>query len=140
MKVLVPAFTIVEPEIITDTQPGLGNRIVRFQIHLFVFQAAPQALHEHIVYPAALAGLSIQQSVQCFFNRALDHLIQMTADLTLINPDTLAQPFRGIAFHGGPLWSVLWFGDYSFNRPGPPPPKNVRKIIYVIAGTVPPVS
>jgi transposase-like protein len=31
---------------------------------------------------------------------------------------------------------VLWFGDYSFNRPGPPPSKNVRKIIYVIVHNV----
>ena len=27
----------------------------------------------------------------------------MTADPVLINPDNLAQPFRGMFFHGGPL-------------------------------------
>jgi hypothetical protein len=55
VQALVPAFTIVKPEIISDTQPGLGNRVVRFQIHLFVFQAAPQTFHKHIVHTITLA-------------------------------------------------------------------------------------
>lgn len=33
--------------------------------------------------------------------------------------DDFTQRFRAIFFHGGPLRSVLWFVDYSFNRPVP---------------------
>ena len=51
----MPAFTIVEPEIVSNTQPGFGNRIVGLEIYLLVFQATPQALHKHIIYPTALA-------------------------------------------------------------------------------------
>ena len=51
----MPAFTIVEPEIVSNTQPGLGNRIVGLEIHLLVFQATPQALYKHIVYPTTFA-------------------------------------------------------------------------------------
>ena len=55
IQALMPAFTIVEPEIVSNTQPGLCNRIVRLEVRLLVFQAAPQAFYEHIVYSTTFA-------------------------------------------------------------------------------------
>ena len=44
-------------EVQIDAQMGFGvvNRIVRLQIHLFVFDAFPEPLDENVVAPAVLA-------------------------------------------------------------------------------------
>ena len=49
-----------------------------------------------------LIGLGIEQCIQGLLNRATDHLVQVTADLRLIDANYFAQAFRGIFFHGGP--------------------------------------
>lgn len=44
---------IVEVEVLADAGAGLGDGRVGVEVHLFVFHRASEALHEHIVAPAA---------------------------------------------------------------------------------------
>lgn len=44
---------IVEPDIAADAGASLGDRGVGVEIHLLVFHRASEALHEHVVAPAA---------------------------------------------------------------------------------------
>src|ERR1022692_1927959 len=46
---------VVEAEIAADRSPGLADAVVGLQIHLLVFDAAPQPLDEHVVPPSAFA-------------------------------------------------------------------------------------
>lgn len=46
---------IVEADVSADTGASLGDRGVGVEVHLLVFHRAPEALHEHIVAPAAFA-------------------------------------------------------------------------------------
>ena len=47
--------SIVEVQVKTDRSTGLGDAVVSSQIHLLVFDAAPQAFDEDVVPPGALA-------------------------------------------------------------------------------------
>ena len=42
---------IVEVEVAADRSAGLADAVVGSQIHLLVFDAAPQLLDEHVVAP-----------------------------------------------------------------------------------------
>ena len=46
---------IVEIEIAADRRAGLGHAVVGSEIHLLVFDAAPQPLNEDVVAPRALS-------------------------------------------------------------------------------------
>src|SRR6185437_11552169 len=46
---LVRPLLIVEPQPAADTLTGFGHRTVRLDIHLLIFQAAPQPLDEDVV-------------------------------------------------------------------------------------------
>src|SRR5664279_4551803 len=46
---------IVEAEIAADRRAGLGHAVVGSQIHLLVFDAAPQPLNEDVVAPRAFS-------------------------------------------------------------------------------------
>jgi len=50
IQALVPAFTIVEPEVVANSQPVFSDCFLCLEVHIFVFQAAPQAFRKHIVY------------------------------------------------------------------------------------------
>jgi hypothetical protein len=67
IQTLVLAFTIVEPEVVANAQPGLGNRLVCLEIDLLLFQAAPQLFHDHIVHPLTLA-VHADTNTRCFDN------------------------------------------------------------------------
>ena len=51
----MPPVLIVEVHPIPDALRCLDDSIIGFQVDLFIFQAAPEALNKHIVHPAALA-------------------------------------------------------------------------------------
>ena len=51
----MPAATIVELKIGSQSLPGIGHRSIRLQIHFLVFHASPEPLDKHVVYPAPLA-------------------------------------------------------------------------------------
>jgi len=54
-KRLARPNTVVEAEVSLQSASGLGDRVVRTQVDLLVFDAAPQPLDEHVVEPAPLA-------------------------------------------------------------------------------------
>ena len=43
---------IIKVQVAADRSPGFGYAVVSPQIHLLVFDAAPQALDEHVVPPS----------------------------------------------------------------------------------------
>src|SRR5882672_11902194 len=47
--------TVVEVEVAADRSAGLADAVIGPQIHLLVFDAAPQPLDENVVPPSALA-------------------------------------------------------------------------------------
>ena len=49
------ALVVVEAEPGANTSLGLGNRRIGIEVHLLVFEASPQSLHEDVVHTAALA-------------------------------------------------------------------------------------
>src|SRR5213076_3296220 len=49
------AASVVEVEVTADRSARLGHAVVGPQIHLLVFDAAPQPLDEDVVAPSALA-------------------------------------------------------------------------------------
>ena len=55
VKPLVRAFFVEVAQVIGNTLPGLGHRVVGALVNFFLFKAAPQTLHVHIVQSAALA-------------------------------------------------------------------------------------
>ena len=55
IQALVHAFTVGEADAVSNVQPGPGNRLVRLVIYLLVLQAAPQAIHKHVLHPATRA-------------------------------------------------------------------------------------
>ena len=54
-KALMLALVVVEAEPGANTSLGLGNRRIGIEVHLLVFEASPQSLHEDVVHTAALA-------------------------------------------------------------------------------------
>jgi hypothetical protein len=75
-----------------------------------------------------LVGFGVQHRVQVLFHGAAHQLVQMTANLALVDADDFTQRLRAIVFHGGGLlWSVLMLRNTSFNRPGPPSPQMCEK-------------
>ena len=48
---------IVEVEVAAERGTGLGHAVVGMQIHLLVFDAAPQPLDEYVVAPAPLPSM-----------------------------------------------------------------------------------
>lgn len=44
---------IVEADVAADARTGLGDRSVGVEVHLLVLHRAREALHEHVVTPAA---------------------------------------------------------------------------------------
>src|ERR1039458_9943048 len=46
---------IVKAKVTADRDASLGDRVVRFQINLLVFDRSPQALDEHIIPPISFA-------------------------------------------------------------------------------------
>ena len=82
VKALVRSVTIVEVEISADRAARLADAFVGSQIHLLVFDAAPQPLDEHVVAPGALA-IPVQicgaGSLHCAAN-------QMSATLAAADP------------------------------------------------------
>src|SRR3954470_13330919 len=46
---------IVEVEVTANRSAGVADAVVGSQIHLLVFDAAPQALDEHVVPPSSFA-------------------------------------------------------------------------------------
>src|SRR5450830_449711 len=46
---------IVKAKVTADRDASLGDRVVRFQINLLVFDRSPQALDEHIIPPRSFA-------------------------------------------------------------------------------------
>ena len=52
---LVWSLLIVEPQPAADTLTGFGHRTIRFDIHLLVFQAAPQPLDKNVVQKSPFA-------------------------------------------------------------------------------------
>src|SRR5687768_4684905 len=60
---------VVERQISADGGSRLGHAVVGFEIHLLVFDAAPQPLDKHIVAPGSLAihadrNLVLQQDLR----------------------------------------------------------------------------
>ena len=55
VKTLVRSAAIVEVEVAADRGTGLADVVVGPQVHLLIFDAAPQPLNEHVVAPCALA-------------------------------------------------------------------------------------
>src|SRR5439155_12681491 len=49
------ALVVVEAEPGANTSLGLGNGRIGVEVHLLVFEASPQSLHEDVVHAAALA-------------------------------------------------------------------------------------
>jgi hypothetical protein len=49
------ANAIIKAEVAADPSAGLGHRRVGVEVDLLIFHRAPEALHKHIVAPAALA-------------------------------------------------------------------------------------
>src|SRR5439155_24660252 len=49
------ALVVVEAEPGANTSLGIGNRRIGVEVHLLVFEASPQSLHEDVVHAAALA-------------------------------------------------------------------------------------
>src|SRR5207244_6374786 len=56
---------IVEVEITADRGAGLADGFVGPQIHLLVFDAAPQPLNEHVVAPGSFAIHTDRDAVAC---------------------------------------------------------------------------
>jgi hypothetical protein len=54
VKALMRSASIVEIEIPADRIAGLADAFIGPQIDLFIFDAAPQPLDEHVVAPCAL--------------------------------------------------------------------------------------
>src|SRR3974390_381417 len=50
---LVRPLLIVEPQPATDTPTRFGHRTIRLDVHLLIFQAAPQPLDEDVVQKSA---------------------------------------------------------------------------------------
>jgi hypothetical protein len=46
---------VVEVEVTADRSAGLADAVVGSEVHLLVFDAAPQPLDEYVVPPGALA-------------------------------------------------------------------------------------
>ena len=46
---------IVEVKIAADRLPPLADTVVRSEIHLLIFDAAPQPFHEHVIAPSPFA-------------------------------------------------------------------------------------
>ena len=63
---------------------------------------------------AELVRLGLQQRVERLLDRPPYHLVQVTADLALVNPDHLTQRLRAIFFHGGLHWSVAVASQLQF--------------------------
>src|SRR4029077_10716609 len=55
VKARVGPPTVVKSEVLTDRSASLADAVVAPQIHLLVFDAAPQPLDEDVVPPGALA-------------------------------------------------------------------------------------
>jgi hypothetical protein len=55
VKALVRPAAIVEVEVAADRGTGLADVVIGPQIHLLVFDAAPQPLDEHVVPPSPFA-------------------------------------------------------------------------------------
>ena len=55
VKPLVRALFVEVAQVIVDSLPGLGHRVVGAPVNFFLLEAAPQALHVHVVQLAALA-------------------------------------------------------------------------------------
>ena len=51
----MPTVTVVEIEIGSNPIPRIGNRFVRFKVHVLVFHTAPQTFYEDIVHLSAFA-------------------------------------------------------------------------------------
>ena len=49
------AFFVEVADVGGDPLFGLGHRLVRMPVHFLLLQAAPEALHVHVVEPATLA-------------------------------------------------------------------------------------
>jgi len=52
---LVRSLLIIESEPAADTLTGFSHRTIRFDIHLLIFQAAPQPLNENVVQKSPFA-------------------------------------------------------------------------------------
>src|SRR3984893_10924893 len=52
---LVRSLPIIEPKPGPDTLTGFGHGTIRFDVHLFIFQAAPQPLDEDVVEKSPFA-------------------------------------------------------------------------------------
>ena len=48
-------FPVVQLDVFANGTPGMADRLVGLQVDLFVFDAAPYALDEHVIAPASLA-------------------------------------------------------------------------------------
>ena len=55
VKARVRSSCVVEVQIASDRGAGLADAVVGAQIHLLVFDAAPQPLDEHVVAPGPFA-------------------------------------------------------------------------------------
>ena len=55
VKARVGSAAVVEVEIAANRCAGLGYAVVGFEIHLLIFDAAPQPLDENVVAPRAFA-------------------------------------------------------------------------------------
>ena len=49
------AFLVVQLDVRPDGLPGMADRLVRFQLDLFILDTAPHPLDEHVVAPTAFA-------------------------------------------------------------------------------------
>ena len=54
---------VVEIEVPGQSHAEFGGRFVGMQIHVLVFDAAPQTLHEHVFYPSSLAVYADRDAV-----------------------------------------------------------------------------
>ena len=52
---MMTSLIIVEMKVFSKRGPRLGYGLIGLEIHLLVFDGAPQPLDEHVVAPAALA-------------------------------------------------------------------------------------
>ena len=59
VKARMRSAAVVEIEIAADRSAGLADAVIGPQIHLLVFDAAPQPLDEDIVPPSAFAVMLI---------------------------------------------------------------------------------
>lgn len=55
VKQLMPSTPIIEPEVVRQRSPRMGDAIVSLQVDLLILYAVPHAFNEHVINPPALA-------------------------------------------------------------------------------------